>query len=187
MDLEAELDLERPGVAALEERAQELLDQWFALDLWPIEIVWHAKMRTRAGVAWLDERRIELNPNLLRAHPERIDEILAHELAHLVVWARHGRDADPHGPEWRGLLELVGIPATRYHGIDVGAVRTRRRRFYYLHVCQACASWWIARRVRRDRHCSRCGPGEIRILRASGTDEGLTALRRHARSLRDHG
>lgn len=142
-------------------------------------------MRTRAGVAWLDERAVELNPTLLAENPSKIDEILAHELAHIVVWRRHGSTASEHGPEWRSLMRAAGFVPSRFHGLDVRQVRRVRRRYYYLHMCSRCTSWWIARRVRRDRDCSSCGPGEVEILRAPATSEGLAALRARGEARRE--
>ena len=171
------------GIEELEAEAARLLGLWLALDLLPVTISWRASMRTRAGVAWLEERAIELNPRLLAQNPEKLDEILAHELAHLVVWRRHGPEAREHGPEWRALMELAGYRPARFHGMDVRSMRRRRRRYYYLHVCEGCGSWWVARRVRRDRDCRRCGPGDVRVLRAPGTGAGLAELKRRAGGL----
>lgn len=39
-----------------------------------------------------------------------LGEVLVHELAHLVVFRRHGRAARPHGREWRELMVLAGYP-----------------------------------------------------------------------------
>ncbi|MCA8972224.1 MAG: SprT-like domain-containing protein [Planctomycetes bacterium] len=104
--------------AALAARARDLLGMWYALDLWPVAIVWRDGLEGPAGIAWLEERTIELDAHLLARHPRRIDEVLAHELAHLVIHARIGPDAEQHGPEWRALLEIAGVRATRFHAMD---------------------------------------------------------------------
>lgn len=180
--LEGAVDDVPRSLDELQVEVERLLALWFALDLQPVSVTWRPAMRTRAGVAWLEERAIELNPRLLAQNPDKLHEILAHELAHLVVWSRHGRKAREHGPEWCALMELAGYRPSRFHGMDVRDLRQRRRRYYYLHVCETCASWWIARRVRRDRDCRSCGPGEVRVMRAPGTSAGLAELQKRARA-----
>ena len=55
---------------------------------------------TSAGTAWLESYEIRLNPVLLLENSEAfIEEVVPHELAHLLVWKHFGRVA-PHGKEW---------------------------------------------------------------------------------------
>ncbi len=52
---------------------------------------------TSAGTAWLESYEIRLNPVLLMENSEAfIEEVVPHELAHLLVWKHFGRVA-PHG------------------------------------------------------------------------------------------
>ena len=37
------------------------------------------------------------------------DEIICHEVAHLVVFERHGRGRRPHGAEWKALMRSLGL------------------------------------------------------------------------------
>lgn len=49
---------------------------------------------TSAGTAWLEKNEIRLNPVLLLENQrEFIDEVVPHELAHLLVWQHFGRVA----------------------------------------------------------------------------------------------
>lgn len=49
-----------------------------------------------------------------------IDEVVPHELAHLLVWKHFGRVA-PHGKEWKWMMEAVlGVPARRTHQFEAG-------------------------------------------------------------------
>jgi SprT protein len=47
---------------------------------------------------------------LLENQQAFIDEVVPHELAHLLVWKHFGRVA-PHGKEWKWMMESVlGVP-----------------------------------------------------------------------------
>jgi SprT protein len=60
---------------------------------------------TSAGTAWLEKNEIRLNPVLLLENQQEfIDEVVPHELAHLLVWQHFGRVA-PHGKEWKWMME----------------------------------------------------------------------------------
>ena len=90
---------------------------------------------TSAGTAWLEKNEIRLNPVLLLENQrEFIDEVVPHELAHLLVWKHFGRVA-PHGKEWKGMMEAVlGVPARRTHQFELESVR--RNTFPYRCQCQ---------------------------------------------------
>ncbi|MEG3109229.1 MULTISPECIES: SprT family zinc-dependent metalloprotease [Pantoea] len=90
---------------------------------------------TAAGTAWLEKWEIRLNPVLLLENQQAfIDEVVPHELAHLLVWKHFGRVA-PHGKEWKWMMESVlGVPAQRTHRFEVESVRSRT--FNYRCQCQ---------------------------------------------------
>jgi SprT protein len=80
---------------------------------------------TSAGTAWLEKNEIRLNPVLLLENQQAfIDEVVPHELAHLLVWKHFGRVA-PHGKEWKWMMESVlGVPARRTHRLN--SIRSAR-------------------------------------------------------------
>ncbi|MEZ5990157.1 MAG: SprT family zinc-dependent metalloprotease [Planctomycetota bacterium] len=165
-------------------RGRTYLGLWGAEELdGRYEVAWNRRLRTTAGQARLRSLRIELNPRLLERHPERVLEVFVHELAHLVVYRRHGRAARLHGRQWRALMRRAGFAPEPRHGMDVGELA--RGSWLYLHLCLGCPAWWITRRLRRDLVCPRCGPDRVEVHRAPGRSEGLHALeqlgRRHAR------
>ncbi|WP_439213809.1 SprT family zinc-dependent metalloprotease [Duffyella gerundensis] len=90
---------------------------------------------TAAGTAWLESWEIRLNPVLLLENQQAfVDEVVPHELAHLLVWKHFGR-VPPHGKEWRWMMETVlGVPARRTHQFAVASVR--RNTFPYRCRCQ---------------------------------------------------
>lgn len=90
---------------------------------------------TAAGTAWLESYEIRLNPMLLLENQQAfIEEVVPHELAHLLVWKHFGRVA-PHGKEWKWMMECVlGVPARRTHQFELGSVR--KNTFPYRCGCQ---------------------------------------------------
>lgn len=90
---------------------------------------------TAAGTAWLQSWEIRLNPVLLLENQQAfIEEVVPHELAHLLVWKHFGRVA-PHGKEWKWMMESVlGVPAQRTHQFEIASVRSRT--FPYFCRCQ---------------------------------------------------
>ncbi|GAA4501827.1 SprT family zinc-dependent metalloprotease [Pseudaeromonas paramecii] len=76
-----------------------------------------------AGTARLSQWAIRLNPVLLAAHPQVfLDEVIPHELAHLLVFARHGRTR-PHGVQWQRLMrETFGLVPRVTHNLDVSSL-----------------------------------------------------------------
>ena len=75
------------------------------------------------------------NPVLLLENSEAfIEEVVPHELAHLLVWKHFGRVA-PHGKEWKWMMESVlGVPALRTHRFELDSVR--KNTFPYRCQCQ---------------------------------------------------
>ncbi|WP_123568328.1 SprT family zinc-dependent metalloprotease [Morganella morganii] len=88
---------------------------------------------TTAGSACLQTWEIRLNPVLLTENgPGFIQDVVPHELAHLLVYRRFGRVA-PHGREWQWMMtEVLGVPAVRTHRFDVTSVRART----FIYRCQ---------------------------------------------------
>lgn len=84
---------------------------------------------------WLESYEIRLNPVLLLENSEAfIEEVVPHELAHLLVWKHFGRVA-PHGKEWKWMMESVlGVPARRTHQFELQSVR--RNTFPYRCKCR---------------------------------------------------
>ncbi|QIW16700.1 SprT family protein [Pasteurellaceae bacterium RH1A] len=88
----------------------------------------------KAGVAYLRENEIRLNPVLLAENgADFIQQTVPHELAHLLVYQLFGR-VQPHGKEWKMMMEeVLGVPAEVYHCYDLAKVR---QTFAYQCACQ---------------------------------------------------
>lgn len=89
---------------------------------------------TIAGTAWLQQWEIRLNPVLLLENQQTfIDDVVPHELAHLLVWKEFGR-VPPHGKEWKWMMETVlGVSARRTHQFNTA---TLQKTFTYYCPCR---------------------------------------------------
>ncbi|QCR35083.1 SprT family zinc-dependent metalloprotease [Nissabacter sp. SGAir0207] len=90
---------------------------------------------TSAGTAWLERWEIRLNPVLLLENQQAfIDQVIPHELAHLLVHRHFGR-VPPHGKQWQWMMESVlGVPAHRTHSFGIASVQSKT--FPYRCGCQ---------------------------------------------------
>ncbi len=92
----------------------------------------HFRLRGRsAGEAcaqtWLTNYNL---PLLVRYGDAFLDEIVPHEVAHLVVAAIHPERVKPHGPEWREVMAFYGVRARATHDFEtVPARRVARVRY----------------------------------------------------------
>jgi len=87
-----------------------------------------------AGSAFLDRWHIQLNLAMLLENKDKfIQEVIPHELAHLIVYKKFGR-VKPHGKEWQAVMETVfGCSAKRTHTFSIpdNTIQNRHR-----YVCQ---------------------------------------------------
>ncbi|MBD1390473.1 SprT family zinc-dependent metalloprotease [Neiella sp. HB171785] len=121
----------------LEQRLEQLLERARVAFEQPFErptLVLNQR-GTCAGSARLQSQLLRLNPVLLVAEPDVfVEQILPHELAHLLVHQLYGRVA-PHGAEWQQMMESVfQVPARRTHQLDVSEVEGDK--FLYRCGCQ---------------------------------------------------
>lgn len=76
--------------------------------------------------ARLERAEIVLAEALLGSR--HLEEVVVHEVAHVVCWWRHGR-VRPHGAEWKALVRAAGqAPSVRMLPRDVRLPPRRRRR-----------------------------------------------------------
>ena len=102
---------------------------------WPQPLLSFTQRGKAAGTAHLQRWEIRLNPVLLADHPELfLHEVIAHELAHLLVFARHGRVA-PHGKPWQAMMRQVFALEPRVtHRLDTSKLQGPQ--FAYRCACR---------------------------------------------------
>lgn len=136
----------------------------FRLQLRPVEVRFDVH-----GSAWgyfvrkRNNRVIRYNPWLFeKYYTEGMNDTAPHEVAHYVVDMRYRKRCQPHGPEWREVMELFGVKkprATFRNNLDGIPVR-RQRRFNYACLCQAheISATRHYRILRGQQYlCRRCG------------------------------
>lgn len=87
-----------------------------------------------AGTAHLQRNHINLNPiYLIDNHNEYIDQVIPHEIAHLVVYQCFGK-VRPHGKEWQSvMLEIFKRPPLVRHTMSTSL--SSQRTFNYQCGC----------------------------------------------------
>lgn len=119
-----------------------------------IETRFNNRLRTTLGRAYVRSRNVQLNPLLLHSDIKLLDEVLCHELAHIVVYVRFGRRAKPHGSEWASLMRQAGFtPRAR---INIEEERIPVIIKTYEHLCPVCQITRYARRPVYRWRCMRC-------------------------------
>jgi SprT protein len=83
--------------------------------------------------------RIRYNPTLLAANFDAgVRQTVPHEVAHYAVYCMFGREARPHGAEWRSMMAALGVEPRVHHEFDLSSVAVRRqRRFRYACACNS--------------------------------------------------
>ena len=89
-----------------------------------------------AASARLQKNVININPILFGQNPDYfLSHIIAHELAHILVYQLYGLKVKPHGLEWKKvMLEVFSLPPKVTHSLDVSDVAMRE--ILYQCACQ---------------------------------------------------
>lgn len=134
-----QLDLNPPPIilapADLQAEARELLAQLLAV--YPLgyepKLVWK-KMSVSAGKAYFQKGQISLSTVLITDRL-RMQDTLVHEFAHLLAYARLGREGVGHGEPWRQAMKDLGARPEVYHDYPV---ERRRQERTLLYKCKKC-------------------------------------------------
>lgn len=92
---------------------------------------------TIAGYAYTFQYRISLNSVLLLHDFEQMkDVILGHEVAHIMTHHYYGPDVANHGKEWKGFMDMYGLPPDVTHFIDTTLVERKVTHIKYSCKCE---------------------------------------------------
>lgn len=132
MTLKIPLVLQHDVIQCLKSKLQ-LANQHLTQE-YPEPQIRYQQRGTYAGTAHLTTWEIHLNPVLLLENQHAfIEQVIPHELAHLLVFQRFGK-VPPHGKEWRWMMEAVlQVPAKRTHSFSVSSIS---QTFPYYCCCQ---------------------------------------------------
>lgn len=163
--------------------SQKLSRRWsISSTLLDIGLCFNSRLTRSVARYRRDNDVIELGPLFFRLRG-RHKEVLCHELAHVAVHHLYGKQAQPHGSEWRKLVESAGfIPAARLPTTGYSERKTRKRkpnvglarrsttsRYEYEHRCPVCHMTRRARRSVSQWRCAVCVtaglPGTLEITR----------------------
>lgn len=126
----------------------------------PIPVLSFKLRGQNAGTAHLQTWSIRLNPVLMLDNQDEFkQQVLPHEIAHLITFAVFGR-VRPHGQEWQSVMQRVfHLRAERTHKMDVSKVTGPR----FSYHCQ-CQSYELSlqrhRKVIQGKaryYCKKCG------------------------------
>ena len=87
---------------------------WKGLCATPPVMVLNNRLKTTAGRAWYDSRKIDLSTELFWEYMEHfVSDIIPHEACHLIaneIYKHQG-----HGPAWKETMVRMGCAPNTYH------------------------------------------------------------------------
>jgi|LakMenE18May11ns_1017448.scaffolds.fasta_scaffold9959282_11 SprT protein len=104
----------------------------------PYEGVKFFHKSTDAGYVIASENNcVYLNHDLFRKNKKRfLDEIIPHEVAHLVAEALSPRES-PHGGTWKIVMQSVfSLKPERCHSMETKGIGRTTQKFLYICACQ---------------------------------------------------
>lgn len=107
-------------------------------------IIFNPNLRTTAGKAHLQKNKVEFSIPLMRGNPESFDEIIGHEVAHLIAWNLY-KDKG-HGIYWKLVMIGMGLRPDRCHKFE-----TVKNNVGKLAVACGCPNGCLVSRCIRHR------------------------------------
>lgn len=122
-----------------------------------VDIVFSSRLTRTLGRADVVRRRVTLAA-CLNGTGAVFDEVLCHELAHIVAFDMVGRAERVHGATWQRLVAMAGFVPRRKLQTSLALANrsTGRRGRIYLHCCQVCGFSRIAARRMSTWRCADC-------------------------------
>jgi len=92
-------------------------------ELPPIKMVW--KKSGVAGFAYY-KGIVEFNVPYFLSHTnqEELEELIAHELAHIIQYRIYPKAKQAHGPEFRYIMNCIGLAGRTYHYMSVSKAKS---------------------------------------------------------------
>lgn len=124
-------------------------------------------IKTVAGLAYQDEQRIVLNEDLFLANKQAFfDEIIGHEVCHIIQHILHPNEKLHHGKRWKELMTMLGLKPAVYHQLDVSAVDNK----VFRYVCN-CDNGFRYHQILEKTHNQLQNVGKI--VKCGGCDSRI--------------
>ena len=128
----------------------------------PMPTVVFKKRGTTAGTAAYRSWTLDFNEQIMDDNTEEfIRQTVAHECAHLIdqqvynsltpkydSWGRR-KKRQPHGPNWKRCMAVLGVPADRTHSMDVSNAARKSVSFQY--HCKGCGKTLPLGKIRHNK------------------------------------
>jgi predicted SprT family Zn-dependent metalloprotease len=112
------------------------------------------RLSTSLGMSYPERGLIRLNRSLLEEDRDLLEIVLCHELAHVVIFRRHGKSVRPHGPEWQALMRAIGFEPNA--NLSSRRRSATRQKCSYRHTCPVCHATHTANRCMTRWRCPQC-------------------------------
>lgn len=91
-----------------------------------------------AGMAYPIVNAVYISPDYLKEYPEQVLNVtVPHEVCHLYVDKYFPKAKQSHGPEFRFLMSLLGLPGKTYHSMKLSQTQEgRRMKTRYIYISQ---------------------------------------------------
>ena len=130
--------------------------------LWSVEeiqddvtVLFSSRLTRSLGKTQPVRKVIRLNTQLCTTLNPYLEEVICHELAHVVATHLYGPSIRPHGEEWKALMRSAGFePNVRLHVANHFTKRKPQRKFR--HYCPVCQSERMSRTRMTRWRCEAC-------------------------------
>lgn len=179
-------EMNAPHARALIEKIQRYLHEWARRWRTPrvtaVEFEFSSRLRTALGRCYPQRALVRLNEILvLPDNEDLLIEVACHEVAHVAVYERYGKQCRPHGPEWSALVQAAGYQPT-LRAAAAGPAPAKRTssksNVLYQHRCKSCGAMRTVRRPMVHWRCAKCvaagQSGELQIISLSAAKKAKT-------------
>ena len=141
------------------------------------ELEWSTRLRRNLAITYPERTLIRVNVILAKpVHIQYLEEVIVHEVAHLVAYDMVGIAQPPHGPLWQSIVCENGYRPKlklRLNGFGDLANLKEDEPAKYVHKCPICQNQRVAKRRMRRWRCDECLTlgldGELEITKWEST------------------
>lgn len=122
-----------------------------------IHFEWSLKLRRSLGIAYPERNLVRLSTRLKESqYAPLLQEVVCHEVAHVVIFHLHGNHVSVHGEEWRELVRIAGFEPRKDYRIDSLQKSQVDDGITYDHRCLICHTNRRAKRPQPQWRCVAC-------------------------------